>query len=100
MEQNLNVTVRMHMTFERKILVLTKTFGLVTEDNPWRIRTNAERGKLYMDVNTGRFITPECRRWIGRMMQETPRNYFKTTYTKNDLRKHSNLDVKLMWSMT
>jgi len=63
------------MTFERRIL--TKTFGLVTEDSQWRIKMNAERGKLYMDVNIGRFTKPEYRRWIGRMMQGIPRNYSK-----------------------
>jgi len=39
----------MHMTFERKIL--KKTFGLVRENNRWRIKTSAERYKLYMDVS-------------------------------------------------
>jgi hypothetical protein len=86
------------MTFERKIL--TKTFGLAKEDNQWRIRTKAERDKLFMDVEIGAFIRTQCRRWLGRMMPETPRKYSKKRYTRNNLRKDPSLDVKMMWRMT
>ena len=70
------------------------------EDNKRQIRTNAERDKLYMDVNTVTFIKPQRRRWKGRMKPETPGKYSKTTYTKNDLRGDPRVDGKMMWRMT
>jgi hypothetical protein len=53
-----------------------------------------------MDVNIGTFIKPQRRRWIGRVIQETPRKYSKTTYTKNDLREDPRVDGKMIWRMT
>ena len=68
--------------------------------NQWRIRTNVELDNLYMDVDIATFTTPLRCRWIGWMMQETPRKYARTTYTKNYLREEPRVGGKTMWRMT
>lgn len=55
------------MTSERKML--RNLFGLSTEDNQWRIRSNVEL-ELYKDVSsTGTFIKLQSLRWVGHLQR-------------------------------
>jgi len=58
----------------------------VTEDNQWRIRTSAERDKLYMDVNIGTFIKPQRRRWIGRRNARNTKEVFQNNLHQTRLK--------------
>jgi hypothetical protein len=83
------------MTLERKML--RKTFGPVTEDNQWRIRTNSELEELYTDINIGIFIKLQRLRWMGHLHRMDDARNAKKIYKTNLHQKGPKGRPKARW---